>query len=138
MADKHTPGPWGAFFSPWRAKGRRRWSLEAVGPRPVGPHRGWLGDLILTEDHPDAEQDANAQLIGVSPELLAALEAVVAKAYVLPDTRSEEAFPECVFCGWACAEHADGCPMPQVLAVINKAKGVADTDDNAGGLPDQP
>ena len=77
MADR-TPGQVTLKLSHTFTKGRRKFTLEQF-PRPkVGPSVGWIGDLWLTQELPDAVQDANAAFLALAwnthDDLLAALE----------------------------------------------------------------
>lgn len=64
--NKHTPGPW--------TVGTKTWSSHVIAPSKFGPH-----PLAVFSGRGRDEDDANAQLTAAAPDLLEALEDLLAQ-----------------------------------------------------------
>jgi hypothetical protein len=126
MNHAHTPGPWEVWTDP---------GIE-TRDLSVGPVNGGIAvaDIVTTNAHGIATADsistghANANLIAAAPDLLNALEGLMAG----PDTREINGRFECAHCGrdygYAGDEapercESDDCPAFIARAAIAKAKG---------------
>lgn len=108
---KHTPGPWeyleskgGAWFiyPPAEADG----SAQPIRPKIRIPKRA------------TKEMKANAYLIAAAPDMLTALEAVIARGCSCSSTEDPNWHAPGSFSG-----QVPPCPIPLVQAAIRKAKG---------------
>jgi len=70
---EHTPGPWAA--EKVNERKIRQWSIRAQGAAPVISY-----ELATLSGHDPVRDKANARLIAAAPELLAALQEIVAAA----------------------------------------------------------
>lgn len=78
---KHTPGPWEIEFDPWHfdtastVVGGEKVKAKGIGQQMLVQVGGWASPT---------EQEANARLIATAPELLEALEELLAVAPAHP------------------------------------------------------
>lgn len=76
---KHTPSPWVCVYSPYR--------LQDDSEQPAYEVWGTEKVCDLNEDRPTEEQEANARLIVLAPEMLATLEETVTALNTVPRFR---------------------------------------------------
>ena len=97
-ADTHTPGPWRITNAGLNDDGCYR--------HQIGTHEKTVAYTWLPNEHNDAENEANALVIRAAPELLAALEYLVAEC----DCDMDEDY------------NPHAAPLAKALAAISAAK----------------
>ncbi len=72
---KHTPGPW---VADWTRAGKTAWKVVGADGRGVST-------VLVSQDRPAAEKEANARLIAAAPDLLEAAKDVTAMLELFAD-----------------------------------------------------